>query len=241
MAKEPKRHQLLLYEHLINRWRSAIFAIGISCLILAAGLGILPVMYPNMGFWWVQDWILWLFAGAGVYALILGTIFLTVRRSACLQVFPDYLRVSTPFSRFNISHKRIKNITPVEFQALFPFKAMPEWKQDMVEDFARYTCLVIDLNALPLSRRMLSLTLSPFFFPDPKGARMAFIIKDYLSISMELESARTLKKTPQQPAYISPTQNAPSAASAKPAAAPPKPAAGGLLGQALRQEKKRDQ
>jgi hypothetical protein len=235
----PKRHRLLLYEHMINRWRSAIFAIGISSLILAGGLAVLPLMYPEKGFIWVQDWILWLLAGGGVYALFLSIIFFTVRRSANLQVYPDHLRLNTPFSRLKISYKRIKSVTPAEFQSLFPLKKMPDWKVEIVEPFARDTIIVVDMTSLPLSRGMLSLVLSPFFFPDTTPTSMAFLVPDWMALSMELESARISKRATPQAQYVPPALRTPKPSTAKPAK--PAPKSGGLLGQIARDQKKRDE
>jgi hypothetical protein len=114
---------------------------------------------------------------------------LAVRRSAHVQLFPDHLRLVTPFLRLNVSYKRIRKTTSATMAGLFPPRSVSSWRAGIVEPIARMTAVVIDLNAYPVSRAALQFFLSPLFFKD-KTPHFVILVGDWMRFSSELESLR---------------------------------------------------
>lgn len=180
------RHRLLLYTFMLNRWWRATLAIGLTMLIQAAGLGGLPLLLPRFPFLWVPDWKLWLFAGAGGFALLVTLFFFLIRKAAWVQPFEKHLRVVTPFMRLNISYRRFRQTYSADMLRLFPIKKARGWRRDVLEPLVGRTVFVIEMNAFPLPRWALRIFLSPLFFPD-RTARLALLVPDWLALSTEVD------------------------------------------------------
>lgn len=188
MARPAPRHRLLLYTYLLNRWWRAVLACGLTLLILAAGLAFIPYYFPQFPVVWVSDWILWIVTGIGVLT-VFGALFLAaIRKSAYVQVFPDHLRLVTPFLRLRIAYQRLRRTYTAEMGKLFPARQIRGWKREILQPLASRTAVVLELRQLPLGRAALGLFLSPFFFPD-KTPRMALLVSDWMAFATELDSA----------------------------------------------------
>ena len=183
------RHRLIIYTYLMNRWWRATLAIGIVLLITAAGLGGLPLFLPKFPVMWVDDWKLWLAAGAGGFAIFLTLLLALLRNSAYIQPFEKYVRLATPFLRLNISYQRLRRTYTDEFQRIFPPKKMRGWKRERVQPLAGRTALLLEFTSLPVPLWTLRLFLSQFFFPD-RTLRLALLVTDWMALSSELESLR---------------------------------------------------
>jgi len=187
MPKSGHRHRLVIYTYMLNRWWRATLALGLSLLILAAGLGGLPVLLPQYPFLWVDDWKLWLVGGAGGFAILVTILLAALRKSAYVQPFENHLRLVTPFLHLNISYRRFRRTYTDELQRLFtPMKAKG-WKREMLEPLIGRTVLVIELTAFPVPRWTLSLFLSPLFFPK-RTPCLALLVSDWMSLSTEIDS-----------------------------------------------------
>ncbi len=170
MPRPAHRHRLLLYTYLLNRWWRAVMACGVTLLLLTAGLALIPYYFPQFPVVWVADWILWITAGLGALT-VCGALFLaSIRKSAYVQVFPDHLRLVTPFLRLRIGYQRLRRTYTAEMSQLFPLKKLRGRKRDILRPLVGRTAVVLELRQLPLSRSALSLFLSPFFFPDKTPA-----------------------------------------------------------------------
>jgi len=183
------RHRLIIYTYLMNRWWRATLAIGIILLITAAGLGGLPLFLPKFPVMWVDDWKLWLAAGAGGFAIFLTIFLALLRQSAYIQPFEKYVRLTTPFLRLNISYQRLRRTYTDEFQRIFPPKKMRGWKRELVQPLAGRTALLLEFTSLPVPLWTLRLFLSQFFFPD-RTLRLAILVTDWMALSSELDSLR---------------------------------------------------
>ncbi len=190
MPSHGRRHRLLLYTYVLNRWWRYTLWIGIVLLGLVAGLTMLPGRLPQYHFLSVPDWILLVAMGAGVYAILLFIFFISIRKSAYVQPFATHLRLITPFLRMNISYQRILKASSVEIQHLFPVGRYTDWRKGFLRPLANQTAVVLDLKEWPLPRRLLGLVLSPFFFPD-KSSRLALLVPDWMDFSMDMDSFRS--------------------------------------------------
>jgi hypothetical protein len=183
------RYRLIIYTYLMNRWWRATLAIGITLLIIAGGLGGLPVYLPQFPVMWVEDWKLWLAGGAGGFAIFITILLAALRNSAYIKPFEKHLHLATPFLHVNISYQRLRRTYTDEFQRLFPPKKMKGWKRELVEPLAGRTAIILEFTSLPVPLWTLRLFLSPFFFPD-RTPRLAILTSDWMALSTELESLR---------------------------------------------------
>jgi hypothetical protein len=180
MAKGGRRYPLVVYSHMMNRWWSPIFVLGLALLGLAWAL------YTRN----VEEWR-WLAMGSvGVLAAFIGLLFLLMRHAAYVQPFSDHLRLVTPFLRLNISYKRIRRAPPANLGSLFPPNSVSSWQAEIIQPLAKMTAIVIELNAYPMSRQLLGLFLSPLFFKD-KSPHFVILVKDWMRFSAELDSMRS--------------------------------------------------
>lgn len=169
-----------------------MFAIGIVMLLLAYSEYIDPVWR-----YLPSRWLL--FAGIGVLAILVGIFFLIIRHIAYVQPFPGYLKIVTPFLRFNISYKRIHKTTIVEMHYLFPPKSMSGWIRNIFEPLAGRTAIVIELKGYPISPTILRVFLSRFFFKD-RTPHLVLLVKDWMRLSTEIDSFRMGNGLDSQPA-----------------------------------------
>jgi hypothetical protein len=159
--------------------------IGMLCLLLTAALLFLPQGLTQS----YDRRTLLILGGAGGLALISAIFLITIRKYAYVQPFEDHLRVVTPFLRLKISYRRIRQATCTEIRHLFAMGRNRRLNRTMGK-LASLTVIVLDLNGLPLPRAVLRLFLSPLFFPD-KTPRLALLVRNWISLSTELESCRT--------------------------------------------------
>ena len=125
----------------------------------------------------------------------------------------------------NISYKRIKRSRTAEVISIFKDVKMSKMQRETISDFAKDTAIILELSSYPMSRAMLKLFLSRFFFYD-NTPHLVLIMKDWMSFSTELDSIRTAEKSPQQAVAIR----------AHPQAAKEPPVAKGLLGKIERKK-----
>ncbi len=187
MSRSGRRHLLVIYPLMIDRWWKKILAIGIFLLLIAGGLGYLPVRFPNMGFLWVEDWRLWLIAAAGVIATLFSIFLLAIRKRSYVQAYPDHFRIVTPFLRLNIAYRRIQRNYTSEMQLVFPPNKIPRSLREMIRPLAKRNVILIEMARLPISRKTVRLFLSPLFFPD-QTAKLCLLVPDWIAFSTELDS-----------------------------------------------------
>ena len=183
MARGGHKFPLVVYQHLLNRWWTPMFAIGLVMFVLAYGEYTHPVYR-------LIPWRWQLLAGIGILAFLVGVFFLIIRHIAYIQPFPGYVKIVTPFLRINISYKRILKTTTAEMRQLFPPKSMSGWTRDIFQPLASQTAIVLELKGYPMSPFIVRLFLSRFFFKD-KTPHFVILVKDWMSFSAELDSFKT--------------------------------------------------
>jgi hypothetical protein len=182
MARGGRRHPLVIYRQVINRWWPETLILG----ILLAGLAWPVYKDPSSQFEpWRWKGMLLLGAGTVMFALLL----LAMRGMAYVQVFPTHLKLVTPFLRLNISHKRLRRSTTTEMRALFPPDKTRGWKRDVIAPLGGHTAILLELNGWPAAPKLLQIFLSPFFFKD-KTPHFVILVDDWMRFSTELESLR---------------------------------------------------
>src|ERR1044071_5074665 len=139
MARAGHKYPLIVYQHMVNRWWPAMFALGLGMFALAYTEYIDPI-----GHFLVWRWQL---SGAiGALAVVVGLFFFFIRYMAYVQPLPNYLKIVTPFMRLNISYKRIRKTTATEMHYLFPRNSMSGWVQDIFAPLATRTAVILELS-----------------------------------------------------------------------------------------------
>ena len=185
-SKGGRRYPLVIFTHMMSRWWTAVFTLGLAMLGLAWAIR-----------WWgFEQWRWMTFAGLGVMTAIAGLIIWMIRKTAYVQPFNDHLRLVTPFLRLNISYKRFLRTSTANMGVLFPPKSVRSSLQDIVEPLAKMTAIVIDVKSLPMSQNMLRLFLSPLFFKD-KSPHIVILVADWMRFSAEMDSLRHGGGAPQ--------------------------------------------
>ena len=179
MAKGGRRYPLVVYTHMIDRWRPAIFTLGLAL------LGLAWAVYSR-GF---EQWRWLAAASIGGLCIFLSIIMLMLRKSAYVQPFTNHLRIATPLLRLNISYKRLRRATSANMGALFPPKSVSNWRAEIIEPLAKMTVIVLELTSHPMSQSALKLFLSPLFFKD-KTPHLVILVDDWMRLSAEIESMR---------------------------------------------------
>ena len=190
MAKRGRRYPLVIYTNMINRWWPAIFTLGLALLGLAWGV------YS----WGFEQWRWLVLSSVGGFLVFLGIFLWLIRKSAYVQPYKDYLRLSTPFVKLNISYKRIRRASTSNMGSLFPKNSVSKSQVDIIESLAKMTAIVIELNAFPMSKNMLHFFLPPFFFKD-KTPHFVILVSDWMRFSADLESMRTGETTSSAPQH----------------------------------------
>ena len=186
-SKGGRRYPLVIFTHMMSRWWTAVFTLGLAMLGLAWAIR-----------WWgFEQWRWMTFAGLGVMTAIAGLIIWMIRKTAYVQPFNDHLRLVTPFLRLNISYKRFLRTSTANMGVLFPPKSVRSSLQDIVEPLAKMTAIVIDVKSLPMSQNMLRLFLSPLFFKD-KSPHIVILVADWMRFSAEMDSLRHGGGAPQK-------------------------------------------
>ena len=182
MAGSGRKHSLVIYREVLNRWWPETMVLGFFLVTLAW-----PVYNDPLGKIQSWRWIGMLALGAGTF--LFSLLLLVMRSMAYVQVFPAYLKLVTPFLRLNISHKRLRRSTTTEMRALFPPEKMRGWKRNVIAPLGGRTAVVLELNGWPASSELLHVFLSYFFFKD-KMPHFVILVADWMRFSTELESQR---------------------------------------------------
>jgi hypothetical protein len=189
MAKAGKRHPLLLYTRMMDRWWPPIFWIGAATLALAWW------RYQDVYLRLTEPWQWMALAGAGALSILASLLMLALRKSAYVRAYGDHFLLATPFLRMNVSYRRIRRTTTASMDSLFPTRRMSFLKRDTIAPLLKRTAVIVDLNALPMPRSALRLFLSPFFFKD-QTPHLVILVADWMGFSTQLESMRAAGNAP---------------------------------------------
>jgi hypothetical protein len=191
MTAKGKRHRLILYRYIIDRFWRSVFGIGLALFAFSAAYGWLPSVLPTYTLPRVNGWILWVNGGVGMLCILVAIFLVIIKRSAYVQPFYDHLLLSTPFHKFKIPYQVVIKTSNTEMMALFNLKALKGRRRALLLSLAGKTAVVLELRGWPMPRKDFERFLSPLFFPD-STARLALIVPDWMAFSTELESYRSI-------------------------------------------------
>jgi hypothetical protein len=217
-AKKSRRYRLPLYERTLKRWISATFWMAV---FLAAFGAAAWYFAPD-----ITDVQIYMLLGAASAAALVTLLLFSIRKGSYVRCFTTYLLIASPFLRVKVPYRRIKRTFTSEMSALFPVKKLSAARRDILAPFARSTALIIVLDSYPVSAGLLRAFMSPFFFYE-KTPHFVLLVDDWMSLSIEMESIRTIAK--QQPPPQAPPGGPRPPAAGKQQPPQPKKSSSGLL------------
>src|SRR5512143_3499244 len=127
MTKAGKRHTLLVYTRMMDRWRPPLFWIG------AATLALSWWRYQDLYTRLTAPWQWMLLAAAGGLALLASLLMWAFRKSAYVRLFDEYLLLATPFLLMKVSYRRILRTSTATMESLFSIRRMPVLKREAIQ------------------------------------------------------------------------------------------------------------
>ena len=195
--KPGRKHILLLYRRMMDRLWGTTLVLGVLMLAL----------------WYWSDFFFPSLPYVLVMVLLIGAVFvlaftlfaILARKMAYVQAYPDHLRIATPFLRLKASYRRLRSVHPTDFFRLFP-PSKARWAEHrFLEPFYDKTALVLEFTQYPLDPRILRLFLPPQMF-SPQTVALVFVVKDWMGLSTEIDSAvgefRQAQSTSQKPPQV---------------------------------------
>jgi hypothetical protein len=183
MKRAGRRYSLVLYTQMMDRWWPLVLLLGLALLGLAWWLyGDLYERLAQPGRWMTLG-------GVGGIVTLAALLMAAIRKAAYIQPFDDHLRLVTPFLQLRISYRRLTGTTTTAMGILFPPKSLSGTRRAIVRPLLGRTAVVLEMTSLPLSRSVLSLFLSPFFFKD-RTPHLVILVDNWMGFATELESLR---------------------------------------------------
>ncbi len=179
-SQTRKVYPLLIYRALSRRWRWP------SLLIIPLGL-ILWWIHRHSGPYAILI-LLAPFAGSMLlaYSLLLG--------NAAVVCHSKHFTVRGPLFPLALSYRRIENVRPENFSAIFPPLEEKQARVRLYRELWSKTAVVIDLRGYPLAERWLRLWFDRYFF-YPKGTALVILVEDWMGLVRQLEIHRTEART----------------------------------------------
>jgi hypothetical protein len=174
-----KKHILLLYHRTMDRlW-------GITILL---GLVLFALWRFEVGFTrlWRPELKGLVYTAAGIVTAI-GLFAFFARRLGYVRAFGDYVLIATPFFRFRTSYRRVRSIRTTEFYRIFELENLSWREENYIKPFLGETAVILSLKDFPLPPGVLRLFL-PKYFMSPKGVEIVLLVRDWMSLSVELDS-----------------------------------------------------
>lgn len=183
-----KKFKLLIYRHLIGRYRWPAFILTVVM------LGLWYVRWSGVLAWppLTASRVLLaagcLSAGIWIFSLIGPAL-------AYAQARQDHLRVQTPLFRFEIPYDLIQSTRPVDVRRVFSDKILHRYA-NLLQPFQGLTPLAVDLRQLPIARFRLRIFFHRLMFsPDRQG--VILFVKDWAALSQQIASRSSTWLTSQ--------------------------------------------
>ena len=186
-----ERYPLLLYQHLVTRYRLPSLLLAVFLLGIAALLNENIVTMPQ------EDAFSWLLAG-GTVSLAVWIMTRIAPVLAYAQPREDHLRIQTPIYRLKISYRRIHGTRPVEVGKVFFQGKLRRRETRALQSFFGDTALMVDLIGWPLPPLAMRIFLHRYMLsPDQPG--LVLLTKDWMALSKQLSSLIDLYQIKRRP------------------------------------------
>lgn len=191
-GKAIRRHTLLIYYRLGQRWRTIpllLVLLGLTMLALGwladspflqeADLGLLSLFWTN----WP------LIVGLIVLSLMLFLLATSISRGSYVEVRPRALHIRAGLIPMDISYGRIKQVRLVALGSQHPPERLRGADRALIEPLAERSCTAVDLNSWPMNPQTLKRLWSKFMF-TADGGSLLLLVRDAMVLNQQIDSAR---------------------------------------------------
>ncbi len=210
-GKMPRRHRLLIYRRLSQRWRVAPFLTALLGVVLYA-LGWLTSRAILQGGNVVLLNSLWenrvLVIGLIGLSIALYLLIVLMGRLSYVEARPKALRVRAGLIPVDLSYGRIRQIRLTQVATLYPPESLKGRDRALLQPFVAYSATAVDMQSwpkVPIKRRW-----HKFMF-TPDKTSLLFIIEDAMLLNQQIDSAiaaRHARRSGQARAYKDPIERA---------------------------------
>jgi hypothetical protein len=176
-----KKHKLLVYQLLSQRYRALYFWLWLVLLILAVYD---YTTQPLFGDVWPLVWLAW------PIAFILWLYYGPLMRRASVQLQPRSLVIQGPLRAMRISYGRIAAITSTQLFRHHDPKQYKGRDHTIIETIGGHTCLHIELNSYPKQYQERYRWYNRFLFSERRPG-LLLVVDDWMALSRQLETARS--------------------------------------------------
>jgi hypothetical protein len=177
-----KRHKLLVYQWLNQRYRTYFLLLWLLLLLLAVyDFTIRPLFADNL---WPMVWV------ALVAAFLLWLYYTLLVRRASVEIQPRVLVIRGPLRTMKISYGRIQSVTSTQLIRHHDPKQHKGPTRTLIEEVGGQTCLHIALHTLPQQYQQRRFWYSPLLFSDINPG-LLLVVEDWMALSRQLEVARS--------------------------------------------------
>jgi hypothetical protein len=214
MAKKRKptrRHRLLVYYRLGQRWRTAPFLTALLGAVLY-GLGWLASRSILQGGNLALLHMLWekrsLLLGLIGFSLVLYLLTIVISRGSYVEARPKALRVRAGLVNTDISYTRIRQMRLVQVTTLYPPESLKGADSRLLGPLLGYSCSAIDLKSWP--KQPLRKLWHKFMFASDRDS-ILFIVEDAMILNQQIDgaiAARHARVSKTQRGYKDPIERA---------------------------------
>jgi hypothetical protein len=186
------KHRLLIFDRIGRRmrWRLALL------LIVLLLVGVYDQFTGYLGSLWFGWWLA---------IFLVGTLYLyyaILMRRASIQVGKGSLRFQGPLAGYNISYGRIYTVVSSNMDQHYSKNQLSRTERAILKPLYYRSCLFIELSSYPrrLKRRRLWF---PRIFFSPNRLGLICHVEDWMALSQEIDTARSLRENAQSQAHIS--------------------------------------
>ena len=104
-----------------------------------------------------------------------------------VQAHATHLLIAIPFIRVKTSYRRVRGVRSKEFHRLLDLENMHWSERRYLEPYLAETVVVVELSEFPFSRTLLKI-LFPNQMLNPGVPGYVFIVEDWMSLSLEIDS-----------------------------------------------------
>jgi hypothetical protein len=147
---------------------------------------------PDVGLLaWGRDYLIMI----AILALLFFIASVAAPSFCYVQCYDNYLFISSPLYRFNISYARLSSTTPVNFNTQYPLTKQKELEQMMLSPLYReqnsseLTVVGVSVKKFPLPLNWLKFWFGKYIFM-PRNPGFLFITPNWSSLSREIDLYR---------------------------------------------------
>jgi hypothetical protein len=213
--KTRRKHRLLVYYQLGQRWRTPPLLIAFLGLVLLAigWMGEKDIIQGGSAVLLDRLWSGRAFTFLLIIASLIMYVFaVAISRTGYVYPRPKALRVRAGLMSLDISYQRIKQLRLTSVTNEYPPDSLKGRDWVLLEPFAGMPCTAVDLSSWPWpGEKALRRLWNKFLFASDEGVGLVFIIEEPMVLNQQIDSYITARQARKQSAtrgYVDPIERA---------------------------------